>query len=56
MYFYSLLQKAAWISEAVNLGVSVMWSDMDIFYFGNPLKFFFETLPDADFAHQAGVC
>jgi hypothetical protein len=26
--------------------------DMDIFYFGNPLKYLFETVPDADFAHH----
>ncbi|GAX76335.1 hypothetical protein CEUSTIGMA_g3781.t1 [Chlamydomonas eustigma] len=52
MYFYALVQKVAWISEVIKFGRSVLWTDMDIFYFGNPLKYLFETVPDADFAHH----
>ena len=48
------MQKVTWASEVVNLGLSVMWTDMDISYLANPLPFIFENTPDADFVIQVG--
>ncbi|GAX72695.1 hypothetical protein CEUSTIGMA_g151.t1 [Chlamydomonas eustigma] len=48
LYFYALVQKMAWATEVVQLGVSVLWVDLDITLFADPMKFLFTTAPDAD--------
>ena len=34
----SLVQKIVWAAEVLKLGVAVFWTDMDITYFSNPMK------------------
>lgn len=34
-----------WAAEVVKLGLAVMWTEMDINLFANPLKYLYDTLP-----------
>lgn len=56
MYIYALLQKIAWAAEVLKLGYSVMWTDMDVAYFGNPLLPILEEVPHADLVAQSETC
>lgn len=53
MYFLALLQKLTWAELVNEQGVGVLWCDMDVFLFGNPLKFITTNMPDADFVIQS---
>ena len=47
-------QKPAWMAEALGHNVSVVWTDLDVTYFRNPLAFIFDTLPEFDLAIESG--
>ncbi|KAG1669870.1 hypothetical protein FOA52_012459 [Chlamydomonas sp. UWO 241] len=54
VYWLGLQQRIEWAAAVVDAGYSVLWSDMDIHYFANPLKFFAANAPDADVAFETG--
>ena len=56
MYIYALLQKIAWAAEVLRLGYSVMWTDMDVAYFGNPLLPMLDEVPHSDLVVQSETC
>ena len=51
----SALQKVAWAAEVVKLGAAVLWVDMDISLFANPMRFLLEKAPDADIVLNSEV-
>mmetsp|Transcript_33779 Transcript_33779/g.74836 ORF Transcript_33779/g.74836 Transcript_33779/m.74836 type:complete len:480 (-) Transcript_33779:881-2320(-) len=51
-YMYALLQKLTWALAVVELNTAVMWMDMDVVVFGNPLEFAYRQ-KDADFVQSA---
>ncbi|KAG1669436.1 hypothetical protein FOA52_004069 [Chlamydomonas sp. UWO 241] len=54
VYWLGVHQRIEWAALVVAAGISVMWSDMDVHYFGNPLEFFAKNTPDADIAFEPG--
>lgn len=47
-------QKPAWMEEVLNHNVSVLWTDMDVTYFRNPLTVMYDILPPFDLAVESG--
>lgn len=41
-----------WARAVVSLNVTVVWADLDITFFSNPLRFMFKEVPDADLITQ----
>lgn len=52
-YNLALLQKTRLAAAILQLNISVAWTDMDMTYFQNPLRFLFEAAPDADLVIQS---
>ncbi len=53
LYRLSLYRKVKWVNAALALDVSVVWMDLDIAVFRNPLPFFATAMPSADMMAQS---
>ena len=48
--------QVVWVHEALKLGYSTFFVDLDVVLFTNPLPWLLSTFPDATLAAQSELC